>query len=112
MFTRSYSVYVEPPQVYFRSSETVSIQPKRRPILIRFATLAFLSLVMSMLGVVAVARTEPLPRLMDVPQTYLPGNPLPRNVVCYTPADEHYPRCSVSLSGYEVYFNFDADTGK
>ena len=110
MFTRSFSIYAEQRQSYFPPNEVVGDQPRRRPILIPFAALVFLALAMLVVGVVAVARTETIPRLLDLPESYLPGNTLPRDVSCYKPGDEHTPHWFVPLLGYEVYFDFDAGT--
>jgi hypothetical protein len=49
------------------------------------------------------------PHVPDLPQRFLPGNPLPGEAVCMTLSDEVIGRCVVHLVDYDVYFGFDAE---
>src|SRR5438874_2776626 len=101
MFARSNSDDTERHQRHIPSSKAVDVQPKLRPILISFAASVFLGLATLVLVVVAVARMGAIPRLLDLPQYYLPGNPLPWDVSCYTPGDRYLPSCLVHLLTHE-----------
>ena len=85
------------------------VQPGR-PILVSLTLLVFLGLTLLLFGVVTVARAQTIPQIPDIPQVYLPGSPLPKDISCYTPSDEHTPRCSVSVLDQEVHLNLDPET--
>ena len=70
----------------------------------------FLGFTMLVLGVVINARKGTTPHPPDLPQRFLPGNPLPSEIVCMALVDEHDPRCLFRLSDDDVHFNFDAET--
>ena len=72
--------------------------------------MVFLGLTILVFGDVTGTHAQTIPQPPDMPQTYLPGNPMPEDIACYTPCDEHTPRCSVSFRDQEVYFNFDPET--
>jgi hypothetical protein len=74
------------------------------------AVVVFAGWTMLVLGVVMSARTGATPHAPDLPQRFLPGNPLPGEAACMTLSDEHIPRCVVHQADYDVYFNFNADT--
>ena len=65
---------------------------------------------MLVLGVVINARMVTVLHAPDLPQRFLPGNPLPAETAYTTLSDEHSPRCVVYLSDDDVYFSFDAET--
>jgi hypothetical protein len=78
--------------------------------LIRIAIGMTLCLMVLVLGTVAAARIEAVPQIRELPPAYLPGMPAPKDISCYTPPDEHLPRCVAQLWGQDVYFTFDVDT--
>jgi hypothetical protein len=111
MFIRSVVADRLPRQGYIPAKETLDVQPKQTPKIIYAAVCILLCLTMLVLGVMGVARTGTIPKLLDLPPEYLPGSPKPRDVSCYTYTSEYIPRCSIHLLDNEVYFNFDTDTG-
>lgn len=110
MLSRSFAVAAESRQSHLPSRVDSGVQPNRIPKLVSVAALMCFCLTMLVLGVMTAARTGTIPTLLDPPPRYLPGNPLPGDVSCYTPGDEHMPRCFVQHLGDEVYFNFDGNT--
>ncbi len=70
----------------------------------------FAGLTMLVLGVVINARMGTTPQAPDLPQRFLPGNPLPADAACVTLSAELIPRCFVHLADDDVYFNFDWKT--
>jgi hypothetical protein len=110
MFTQSFAVLdAAPHQQPVPSQVTVNVQRKRRATLFNGATLLMLCLTMLILAVVMVGRTSAIPPVLDLPQPYLPGNPLPRNVSCRVPGGEHI-ECFAELSVHVIYFTFDEET--
>src|SRR5215813_4713660 len=82
---------------------------RRHPI-VRLTGLIALCLAVVVLGVIAAAGVEPIPPALDLPPALLPGSLLPKEVSCYTPSDEHMPRCDLHYGDNDVYFNFDTET--
>jgi hypothetical protein len=68
------------------------------------------SLATLMLTVVMTARVGTTPHAPDLPQRFLPGNPLPNEAACTTLSDDHIPRCVVHMPHDDVYFNFGAQS--
>lgn len=91
-----------------RSGEAAHVQP-RSPLLVNLTLLVVLVSTALIVGVITVARVQALPQLPDLPQAYLPGNPMPKEVSCYTPASVYTARCSIVVLGNAVYFSLDAD---
>lgn len=79
-------------------------------LLVRISLGVSLGLTLLVLTVVFISRLSAIPQVTDLPQSYLPGSRLPQELSCYTPVDEHKPRCSAPLGQTEVYFDFDPDT--
>src|SRR5262245_50847601 len=89
------------------ASENPTIQLQwRLPLIVLGGTLS-LVLTAVALGVIATARLQPIPKIMNVPSVYLPGNPKPDDVACEFHADENQPRCFVTYLDNYLYFNFD-----
>ncbi len=82
------------------------VPPKRKPTILNVAVLVVASLAMLILAVVITARMGTSPHAPDLPQRFLPGNPLPNEAACTTLSDDHIPRCVVRLAHDDVYFNF------
>lgn len=65
--------------------------------------------------VVILAQLGARSPLNDLPRAYLPGNPMPEEVICHTLMTERNPRCSVKLvegqlAGTEIFFDYDPAT--
>jgi hypothetical protein len=110
MLTQPFAIDAEQRQRHISSRENASLQLNRRPLWISIGAATFLCMTLLVLGVVTLARWAISSPMRDLPQAYLPDSPLPKDVSCYTPGDEHLPRCFIHLWGRDVYFTFDADT--
>ena len=84
------------------------IRPRSVTVMASLVGLFLLSLTLLILGVMAVARTGPIPSILDVPQSYWPGNLPPEGMSCDNNAVS-VPRCFVEFQGHTVYFDFDLD---
>ena len=99
-----------------RRDSARKIKPQRLnslPLLILVALSLSLGLALLVTATVMLAQVNGTSHLVDPSPRYLPGSPLPPNVSCYTPVDEHIPRCSVPLAaeqGLSVYFDFNLET--
>lgn len=109
MFTRSIGVNGELSQSRKPAKLELAVQPKRRLWLIGLAGLLSFGLTLLMLGIVSAARMETMPQFVDLPQYYLPGNPVPKEVSCTTQMYEYLDRCFIEFGGHDVYFSFDAN---
>src|SRR5262245_17494661 len=93
------------------ASENINFQLHWKLRLIAFGGVLSLALSAALLGVIAIARIQPTPKIMNVPSVYLPGNPKPGDVSCELYTDEHQPRCFVTNLNHDLYFNFDPIDG-
>jgi hypothetical protein len=72
--------------------------------------MASLCFTMLILLVATIARTEPIPRLLDLPQVYLPGSSPPEDMIC-APVDG-VPSCFAEFRDLRVFFLLDFDERK
>lgn len=91
------------------AKEALHVQPESRRRLLSLATILSLSLLMLVLGVMSLARTEATPQLLDLPQVYHPGQALADGLVCYGYNSMPENSCAVDLPGNLIYLNLDAD---
>ena len=91
-----------------RSGEAAHVQ-SRPPLLVSMTLSFVLVTTVLIVTVVLAARVQQIPQLPDIPQIYLPGNPIPTDVTCYTPSDEHFPRCSVRIGQTIIFVDFHPD---
>src|SRR5262245_60958217 len=94
MYIQSRAVGAELRQSTFPSQH----QSRRIPTLVSVVVLLCFGLTMLTLSAVAAARTRTISQFPDLPQAYLPGNPLPREVSCHAQS-YGYDGCSVHFGG-------------
>src|SRR5262245_45853278 len=82
--------------------DPVGAQPKQSPKLFGLVILLTLGLTITVLGVVSAARMQPIPQMPNLPQAYLPGNPMPQEVSC-NPESVWIAVCSVQYEDHEIY---------
>ena len=88
------------------------VQWPKIPLPVKFITMIFLSLIVSVLSVLAVARTSTIPEIWSVPESYLPGNSLPvlpQYASCFE-AEYLYRTCIVHLSSHTIYLSFEPNS--
>ena len=85
-------------------------QSKRRPLVVSFAAVAFVSLSILILGMVMVARIGKVPPIADLPQDYLPGRALPKDAVCRDSGDSLGYACDIDYFGKKTYFTTKTNT--
>jgi hypothetical protein len=90
------------------SGETTLVtSSKRMPLLVSFVALAFTALTMLILSGVILVRTVPVQPILDLPESYLPGNPFPRDALFPSinygnyPAIVYYQNKNITLA-YDV----------
>src|SRR5258708_6604862 len=81
--------------------ESTVVPPRRRRLFLNFAAVMFVGWTLAVLFVVLSGRLGTAPHVPDVPQRFMPGSPLPREVACATFSDELFPRCVVYLVDYD-----------
>jgi hypothetical protein len=95
-----------------RSSEPCEesrfVPPKRRRTVLKFTAVVLVGWTIIVLGVVIRGRMGAAPHVPDLPQRFLPGNPLPGEAACTRYSNELILRCVVHLADYDVVFSLDA----
>ena len=109
MFTRSSAMETAIYERRIPSREDADVQPNRSLGLVGLAVWVSLCLTFLILSVVAVARRETAPLILDPPQLYLPGNPFPKDASCDVPGDKQV-FCSVKWLKQEIDFVFNEET--
>ncbi len=87
---------------------------QRMPLRIKVISLLFLCLALLSIGVMSLARTQPIPKILAPPALYLPGNPLPelsKKEDCHHFA-YIYLSCYVNQSDQEIFFDYELSSQK
>ena len=88
---------------------------KGRTLLMSVVGLVVFCLLLLNVGVLAIARMEPIRQVLDLPQSYLPGQIPPDDLRCepsmvtIDPSTVAIPRCFVHFQGHVVFLDFDYD---
>jgi hypothetical protein len=89
------------------------IRLTKASVLISLTCLLLLALSTLLFGTLIVARLGPVPRLLDLPQQFLPANPPPKDLRCsgYDEPQQYWydSFCWVVYQGQPIYFEFDRD---
>src|SRR3954453_15083276 len=111
MFIRRCTNYVGLRPRRVPSREDLSVQPKRRPIVISIAAFVFASLTMLILGVIILAKLGRVPAIVELPQRYLPGSAMPNDTICTMPIQLRFS-CEGDFQGkkFQVFYNIDSET--
>jgi len=83
-----------------------NVQSVRRPILVSIATLSLIILTILIHNVVAVARTQPVRPVIDPPQHFLPGSPLPAEWTCPLKG-AGFIVCTIHRDGKDVHVTYE-----
>jgi len=88
------------------------LRPQRLALIALCLSCCLALLVMAVVMLSQLGATSPL---SEMPPAYLPGKPLPDEVVCHTIFTEPRPRCSVKivegqLAGIEIFFDYNLAT--
>lgn len=86
-------------------------QPQHGLNLGKLIILACLGFAICVMGVIVIARLESVPQFVELPEIYLPGNPLPDDLMCYYRDSEPQPRCVVHFLNDELHFTSHTVTG-
>lgn len=100
-------VNASPRQQSIPASKDTGIRPNWRMNVVGLIGLFSLGLTALMGGILTVARAEPIPRILELPQRYLPGNLPPENMSCDNANTSGVPRCFVWFQDNLVEFDFD-----
>ncbi len=85
------------------------VLPGRIPLLVKIASLIMLCLTLFTLGLMTVARTQPIPKILIPVQTYLPGNiihSLSKDADCDRYEYQRFS-CLVHVLGQDIFIEYE-----
>jgi len=106
MFSRLIAVEATPRPHAIPIFEDTGFRLNWRSLLIGLIGIVTLCLLLTVLSVMTVARASPIPRLLDLPQEFLPGHTPPESMSCDN-STSSVPRCFVDFQGHKAFFDFD-----
>ena len=92
---------------------SVALRQNLKPLFRRLTGIVLLCVTLALGTELALARLQAVPAILNLPQSYLPGERPPEDLECQIPSDPdaqwYEGFCEVNYQGKRVYLEFDAD---